>query len=1267
MTDDYSEGAGQAIPDGQAGLWRSQLDSVRNGGTRFDQERLAQVQVDEAATQDPAFQEAYQIAKDNGFELVPVTGLDYGGVLIGDTVLVSTDTARWGGYKATLAHEVFHSRVAQGEPAAVAAVAAVRKDDAAIAAYMDRLDRAAPNWYQEMFADARRRLGPKATAEEINEDILDQIAEEIAADAAMNQEIPVGRPAASGSRKDSRYRRLPAKKFTGLTQEDLDRVNAELAAMTKAERLKAVMQAKAKLATFRKGQAKASTIRGVVSEAEKAGEKEAKDAFRLLKAAIQPREKVAAGKALARLDVLHDALRQAQEAVAAIKDTADKAEEARRQLVARLFPDNPEKAQTIAQYRPVKLLDRLVEHAEKRIRAAKIRRIRAAMDSYSKMTANERSAAYRDLPDVARAQMDRWLEMANLMPLADVPTVQPDQFSLDEQPDGTFTEKSTGKSVGKLDEDLGAAFFTDPAYVDLKTLYETLGAIEEESGAIRQAIATGIVAKARLDASQAIDDVLKTGKLGDPEQAAAAREATGTEPLEKATFLRGQATKFRSIFLRHLGVGSHLWKMVEAVRKGDSKAKGEVVEARKELEALLKANNVGREEEHRWQTELLPIKLPGRRNAVAMTRGELISLYNLLQDPGSREILLNAGAKRDAMRDDSGLIRADSGDQADNRILFAAVERHVRKDARLLALATGMQRIITQHGDAANVVSQYYRGADEFTNPFYWPRATQRKQEIVTDEELMSSRRATDFNPKNAGLSKRRVRHTNPLLVKDAFRVFDEHMNEVARYAHITIPANELLHAMTTEVKHKQAGAAPTTAMRQFQLAFGQQYKRYIGNGIRAIMSGEPDQRDGSYARAFRKIGRRISGAVLALSPSAIGMNRYGGMANMAAWLKIRAPGDAAKIHRDFLRIAALPQSLRGPEVAALTRNGYLADRWSGKSLRLALTMQGGEFDVSDSRFFRAMDALSDKFNRPLAAREMAVAVAAYKALTRNGVSSEDAVDLIEQANRDTQNSTSEMDKSEAARELNGFLATYFPFTSQGLVQWDFYLDAAAQGRREGWGKSDSRRGAIVTAATMNFLLLPLFIAALMRLLRDEEPIEDPAFAGFDAAFNALEQRVPPVRIAGEAIRAMFSKGRARPVNIVESSVSDMANAFGRISRGQGNYQDAITAATQAGKAVGLPVGGLSQWLKVILAQAGMETEGMKDRREDRWFKREMSDLPDALPKATLNAQSDLMFSKAKAEGLVPPGYDRSDFRERVRDRYRGTVTDAKPKRLADY
>jgi hypothetical protein len=65
-----------------------------------------------------------------------------------------------------------------------------------------------------------------------------------------------------------------------------------------------------------------------------------------------------------------------------------------------------------------------------------------------------------------------------------------------------------------------------------------------------------------------------------------------------------------------------------------------------------------------------------------------------------------------------------------------------------------------------------------------------------------------------------------------------------------------------------------------------------------------------------------------------------------------------------------------------------------------------------------------------------------------------------------------------------------------------------------------------------------------------------------------------------------------------------------------------------------------------------------------------MDDFPKQMSSGSFESRSDTMFRKAKASGLVPQSYSKSDFASRVRNRYRGAggaIIGEKRKKLADY
>jgi small GTP-binding protein len=74
------------------------------------------------------------------------------------------------------------------EPQTLKLFEVCRLRDIPILTFINKMDREAPNWHDEMSADAQRRLGDKATAEQIEADVVEQLAEEMAADEEEPEE-----------------------------------------------------------------------------------------------------------------------------------------------------------------------------------------------------------------------------------------------------------------------------------------------------------------------------------------------------------------------------------------------------------------------------------------------------------------------------------------------------------------------------------------------------------------------------------------------------------------------------------------------------------------------------------------------------------------------------------------------------------------------------------------------------------------------------------------------------------------------------------------------------------------------------------------------------------------------------------------------------------------------------------------------------------------------------------------------------------------------
>jgi hypothetical protein len=429
--------------------------------------------------------------------------------------------------------------------------------------------------------------------------------------------------------------------------------------------------------------------------------------------------------------------------------------------------------------------------------------------------------------------------------------------------------------------------------------------------------------------------------------------------------------------------------------------------------------------------------------------------------------------------------------------------------------------------------------------------------------------------------------------------------------------------------------------------------------GLERIMAGQITHIDNRMLRTLKRIGSRFSGATLAGAYGPLMLNRIGGYSNAATWLKQYSADTQEKrdqIAMDFLLIAGKPQIGQDKIVQKLMENGYLSNRWLGKAIRLALG--DGEYNPSDYRVMREIEKVTEWLNKGMMRAERANSVAMYRAMTKNGIAPEAAIDAVEQMNRDTQNSTSEMDKSERASNIQQAFSAWFPFISQGFVQWDFAKDTWAQAKREGWKRNDPRLISANMTFLWNSVMLGAVVQLLTRMMRGEDNDELRTVADMLMApveqINPLFKLVDP--IIGKIIGKLTGKNyAARPNNILEATLQDLGSATLEIATGNGDYKDYLKEASAIFKLVGAPAG-LITTFRTMTQRMMPETKSDQIRREKSWFddkaktlRRNMSSLSDV----SLRAQTDLLFNEAVDKGYVTESYSKAAFSARLASRFK--------------
>ncbi|MEI7837131.1 MAG: hypothetical protein WCK05_12090, partial [Planctomycetota bacterium] len=376
----------------------------------------------------------------------------------------------------------------------------------------------------------------------------------------------------------------------------------KLSKMSEQERLKFSTQAKQRFAEFMKGQAKGKTPKAVVSEAFDAGIDEESGIAKIVDKVAMTRSPNIKGGALGKLHDMLDALRGIQRDFDA-QGQDQSPEELRRLIRERLFSDSVQAASIIDKtYDPKDLLDRMTKQVEKRIRATMIPDLKAARQKYG-----SEGEAYKDLTTDSKELMKRFLDMMDIAgALENVPTSS--ETTWDYAPDGSnnLVVDSTmqdSKVIGTFDAPSNTQFFTDKSFIDIERLHAALKGVlsgnkeEEEANAAarqKQTEETGDAARAEIN---------KKAKLRDPDETKGARLETQTPDEGQKAWFKGNGKKWRSYFQNKLGKDGIVWKMVDALRKGDSLAKGVSADAREKLMEVFKREGLSAEDENKWNTE----------------------------------------------------------------------------------------------------------------------------------------------------------------------------------------------------------------------------------------------------------------------------------------------------------------------------------------------------------------------------------------------------------------------------------------------------------------------------------------------------------------------------------------------------------------------------------------------------------------------------------------------------------------------------------------
>ena len=267
--------------------------------------------------------------------------------------------------------------------------------------------------------------------------------------------------------------------------------------------------------------------------------------------------------------------------------------------------------------------------------------------------------------------------------------------------------------------------------------------------------------------------------------------------------------------------------------------------------------------------------------------------------------------------------------------------------------------------------------------------------------------------------------------------------------------------------------------------------------------------------RWTRGINRNIAVAILGNNPTTILNNRIGGAINLAARLPVgvrtkffaRVGLDLLTLDTTGLKAAKWVGVTANVEAARkILQSPYMVYRWVDNPAHhlVVATKEDQPGQIAKGAWRDYFNGLQELSLHPMAYAEMMNAVDAYRTLIANNYSHNDALKVIEDATRETQNPVTPLEKSDMIRVTQTVPAVWmlFPFVSQSNVARNMlrvdYLawDTAEKG--EAKTKAGRQLAATVVSligSTLSTVAVWTSVSALMYGLfkpdDDDEGIED--------------------------------------------------------------------------------------------------------------------------------------------------------------------------------
>ncbi|HOR26861.1 MAG TPA: strawberry notch C-terminal domain-containing protein [Candidatus Sumerlaeota bacterium] len=476
--------------------------------------------------------------------------------------------------------------------------------------------------------------------------------------------------------------------------------------------------------------------------------------------------------------------------------------------------------------------------------------------------------------------------------------------------------------------------------------------------------------------------------------------------------------------------------LYENVRDGESLSATAQADAHKALIRKLEELGFTDDEIRDLQTDEKVYTLAGHDHR--FTRAQLMSLYLHMLDAEAVGKLYRNGFKGEQKRGLNKLGEDVIANLTEELTTEKLAERLTGKlTEREKSLARAMREILAGMSEEGNRTALRLKGREIFLNDTYWPLSVDRGVQPKLELEQMSPGYGTEQLDR-LGMLRERVPHGNPIVLRNAFDVFAEHVTKMADFTHQSLPTLDALAVLndpaTSDALIRRLGKRfpariRETLARTAHLQTHSDKWRYLG-------------------RVGAGIERRAAAAILGFRLTSIANNLVGGSILMMNELGKLSPTYAAQ-YAAYTQPATF-WAERGRRIKAkLLTSGYLYNRWVMEPTRVYANLPTDEESVS-GRFAKQrlrLRALTNFALHGMAAAEMMNAAQAYAVLTRNGWSEADAVRQVEIMTRRTQNPSTAIEESGFYTTVkeHGGVGLVFPFFGQPTVASNVLLRDAYQ------------------------------------------------------------------------------------------------------------------------------------------------------------------------------------------------------------------------------